>query len=66
LKKRGLEKIDVVPGEPFDPGTAEAMTAIDSELPEGTVIEVIEPGYRLYDKVVRAARVIVSKGKIGR
>jgi molecular chaperone GrpE len=61
LKKRGLEKIALKAGDAFDPAVAEALSAVESEQPPGTVVEEIEPGYRLYDKVLRPARVIVSK-----
>ncbi|MBI4094368.1 MAG: nucleotide exchange factor GrpE [Candidatus Liptonbacteria bacterium] len=63
LKKRGLERIAVKRGDRFDPSIAEVVGETDSELPEGTVVEEIEPGYRLYDKIIRPARVKVSKGK---
>ena len=62
LKKRGLEKLSVKPGDEFDPAVAEAMSEVPSEHPPGTVVEEIEPGYRLHDKIVRPARVIISKG----
>ena len=63
LKKRGVEKIPIKPGDPFDPAVMEAMAEIESDQPPGTVAEEIEPGYRLYDKILRASRVIVNKGK---
>ena len=63
LKKRGLVKIEVKAGDMFDPATMEAMTEIESDLPHGAVVEEIEPGYRLHEKVLRASRVIVSKGE---
>lgn len=63
LKKRGLEKITLKPGDPFDPSIAEAIAEGESEQPPGTIMEEIEPGYRLYDKVLRPARVRLSKGK---
>lgn len=63
LKKRGLERIPLKPGDPFDPMTAEAIAESVSEHPSGSVAEEIEPGYRLYDKVVRPARVRLSKGQ---
>ena len=63
LKKRGLEKIAIKPGDMFDPSVAEAMTEVPSESPPGSVVEEIEPGYRLHEKVLRAARVIVAKSK---
>ncbi len=63
LKKRGLAKIEVKEGDLFDPATMEAMTEITSKLPHGAVVEEIEPGYRLHEKVLRASRVIVSRGR---
>ncbi len=63
LKKRGVEKIPVKSGDVFDPVVMEAMAEIGSEQPPGTVAEEIEPGYRLYDKILRASRVIVNKAK---
>ena len=65
LRKRGLARIEIKPGDSFDPGVAEAMAEIPSDKPLGTVVEVAEPGYRLHDKIIRAARVIVSKGQDG-
>jgi molecular chaperone GrpE len=62
LKKRGLEKVDVKEGDVFDPATAEALAEVASEKPAGAVVEVIEQGYRLHEKVLRPARVIISKG----
>jgi|SRR3989344_5387018 len=63
LRRRGLEKITVHAGDRFDPGIAEAIAEVESEKPADTVIEEIEPGYRLYDKIVRPARVKISKGR---
>jgi molecular chaperone GrpE len=62
LKKRGLEKIMLKPGDDFDPSFAEAMLEVPSEHPPGAIVEEIEPGYRLHDKIIRPARVIISKG----
>lgn len=63
LKKRGLVKIEIKPGDEFDPMTAEAMTEVPSERPPGTIAEEVEPGYRLHEKILRPARVILSRGK---
>ena len=63
LKKRGLERIACKPGDKFDPAIYEAIAEVDSELPAGAVVEEIEAGYRLFDKVLRATRVTVSKEK---
>lgn len=63
LKKRGLEKVSVKVGDEFDPMIAEAMAEVPSDRPPGVIVEEIEPGYRLGDKILRAARVIISKGQ---
>ena len=63
LKKRGLERITCKTGDKFDPAIYEAIAEVDSELPAGAVVEEIEAGYRLFDKVLRATRVTVSKEK---
>lgn len=63
LKKRGLEKMTVKPGDPFDPAIAEALSEVESEHPPGTIVAEIEPGYRLHEKILRPVRVIVSKDK---
>ena len=61
LKGYGLEEIEAR-GEPFDPNLHEAMMEVaDNEHPPGTVLEEMEKGYMLRDKVVLPARVVVSK-----
>ncbi|MBI2033952.1 MAG: nucleotide exchange factor GrpE [Candidatus Liptonbacteria bacterium] len=62
LRKRGLEKIILKPGDRFDPVISEAIHEVPSDKPAGTVVEVIEAGYRMYDKILRPARVVISKG----
>ncbi|MBI3588942.1 MAG: nucleotide exchange factor GrpE [Candidatus Liptonbacteria bacterium] len=63
LKKRGLEKINVKPGDPFDPNLAEAVTEVESDKPPGVIVEIIEPGYRLHGKILRPTRIKISKGQ---
>jgi molecular chaperone GrpE len=62
LRKRGLERISISPPTPFDAATMEAIGEMESSEPEGAVVEEITAGYRLYDKVLRPARVKVSRG----
>ena len=60
LKAHSAEPIDAL-GKPFDPNLHEALTQIPSAEHEPmTVLQVVEMGYRLHDRVVRPARVIVS------
>jgi molecular chaperone GrpE len=63
LRKRGLTKIEVNPGDEFDPNFAEALSVVESDKPPGTIVELIESGYKLHEKVLRPARVIISKEK---
>lgn len=63
LKKYGLEKISVSPGDSFDPMKHEAIAEVESEKPEGTVAEEMEKGYAIGGKVIRAVRVMVAKTK---
>ena len=61
LKGYGLAEIESV-GQPFDPEVHEALAEVpDDEHAPGTIIEEMEKGYKLNDKVVRYARVVVSK-----
>ncbi len=64
LKKYGLEKIQIVSGAAFDPGRHEAVSEEESNEPEGTILEEMEAGYMLDGKVLRPARVKISKGII--
>lgn len=63
LKTNGLTTIAAA-GGPFNPNQHEAVFATESDdIPEGEVIEEFRSGYQLHDQVLRAAQVIVSKGK---
>jgi molecular chaperone GrpE len=63
LGKEGLKPIKAV-GEKFDPYKHEViMTVIDDGLPEDTVLEELEKGYMLGSKLIRTAKVKVSKVK---
>ena len=48
-------------GEKFDPNQHHAVSVLESELGSETVVEVLQKGYKLNDKVIRPAMVIVSK-----
>jgi molecular chaperone GrpE len=59
-EKLGLVKFGN-PGEPFDPNIHEALTHNkSSDVTEPTATEVLQPGYKLKDKVLRPARVAVT------
>jgi molecular chaperone GrpE len=58
LRKEGLAEIDT--DGKFDPHVHEALLTQPSEAPEGSVIDVVQKGYRLGDRVLRPARVVVA------
>ncbi len=58
LQKQGLEEISA--DGRFDPHLHEALLAQPSDREEGSVIEVLQKGYRLGDRVLRPARVVVA------
>ena len=60
LAREGV--VEVATDGAFDPHTQEALLAQPSEAEEGTVIQVLQKGYKLGDVVVRPARVVVSAG----
>ena len=64
LSSQGLKKIESQ-NKIFDPHLQEALMQETSEEPEGTVLEELQTGYRFKDKVIRTAKVKISKGKKG-
>ena len=60
LKVHGVKPMEVV-GKPFDPHTSEALMQVESELPENAVVEEMQKGYYLNDRVIRTAKVKVAK-----
>ena len=61
LQSEGVTKIDAH-GQPFQPFEHEAVLYQESaDRAEGTVLRVVQDGYKLHDKVLRAAQVAVSK-----
>jgi len=62
LEKKGVERVPGV-GEAFDPNHHEAIAQQPhTEVPEGRVALEYQPGFRLGDRVIRAAKVVVSSG----
>jgi molecular chaperone GrpE len=62
LSSAGIEAIDAT-GKHFDPQWHEAISQEENEqVPEGTVIRQLRPGYKLRDRLIRPANVVVSKG----
>ena len=62
LRRGGVERMDL-DGAEFDPNVAEALALepVDDPARNGAVLRTLRPGYRLGDRILRAARVIVGR-----
>ncbi len=61
LRREGVTEIGT--NGHFDPHVHEALLSQPSEQDEGSILEVVQKGYRLGDRVVRPARVVVAAAK---
>jgi molecular chaperone GrpE len=61
LNRFGVKEVSAL-NQPFDPGRHEAVMETDqTEQPPGSVVQVLENGYTLHDRLLRPARVVVAK-----
>jgi molecular chaperone GrpE len=62
-----FERLEVTPieagGQPFDPNLHEAISQQESDAPPGTVVQVLQRGYKSGDRLLRPALVVVAKAK---
>lgn len=62
LEKHGVRRFDPA-GEKFNPNLQQAMYEVpDPSVPPGTIVQVIQPGYMIGERVLRPAMVAVAKG----
>ena len=63
LTQKGLEVVEVKPGDVFNSDLHEAITQIPapSEDLKGKIIDVIEKGYKLGDKIIRHPKVVIGQ-----
>jgi molecular chaperone GrpE len=62
LEKHGVRRIDPL-GQKFDPNRHQAMYEVeDASVPNGSVVQVVQAGYLIGERVLRPAMVAVSKG----
>ena len=62
MEKHGVSKLEPL-GQRFDPNQQQAMYEVpNADVPDGTVVEVMQAGYTIGDRVLRPALVAVSKG----
>jgi len=65
LKNNGVERVEAS-GKPFDPAEHEAVAMVETaDAPPNTVMEVFRAGYKMRDRLLRAAMVSVSKAPAG-
>lgn len=62
LQRLGVERLKSL-GERFDPTLHDALQQVESDEPAGTIVNEIQPGYRMGARLVRAATVIVARPK---
>ncbi len=62
LARHGVTAIDASPGAAFDPALHQAVTQVPSRHPAGAVAELYQSGWRIGDRILRAAMVAVSTG----
>ena len=63
LKSKGLERMEVAPNNVFDSEIHDAITLIPAPSPEykGRIVDVVQAGYKLGDKVIRFPKVVVAQ-----
>jgi molecular chaperone GrpE len=62
LEKNQVKRIYPL-NQPFDHNVHEAISQVESEAEEGVIVQVIQSGYTIADRLIRPALVAVSKGK---
>lgn len=63
MQERGVRVIDSTIGDLFDVDVHEALMTIPSEdYPEGSIVQIVQRGYALHDRMLRHAKVITSAG----
>ena len=61
LVSKGLEEVDVKTGDAFDADFAEAITQIPAPKMKGKIVDVLEKGYKLGDKIIRFPKVVIGQ-----
>lgn len=61
LKKAGVGAMKTNPGDQFDPSRHESVSEIESDFPDGKIAEILQKGYLAGERILRPARVKISK-----
>lgn len=62
LERHGVKKVEPEPGDPLDPNVHQAATQVPADQPKGAIAHVMQPGYVIGARTLRAAMVVVSAG----
>ncbi|WP_203291136.1 nucleotide exchange factor GrpE [Maricaulis parjimensis] len=65
MERHGVKMIDPAPGDVFDPNRHQAVAQIPSDQPSGKIANVMQTGFVIGDRTLRAAMVAVSAGQPG-
>jgi molecular chaperone GrpE len=65
MERHGVKKVDPAPGDAFDPHRHQAVAQIPSDQPNGRIASVMQTGFVIGDRTLRAAMVAVSAGGSG-
>jgi len=66
LEKMGVVAINAIPGQMLNPHEHEVMFEVDTaDLPHGSIVQVLETGYKIHDRLLRPSRVSVAKNVSG-
>jgi len=62
LERHGVKKVEPAPGDALDPNVHQAAAQVPADQPKGAIAHVMQPGYVIGDRTLRAAMVVVSAG----
>ncbi|MCR9128944.1 MAG: nucleotide exchange factor GrpE [Alphaproteobacteria bacterium] len=62
LERHGVKPVNPEAGEPLDPNRHQAAAQVPADQPKGTIAHVMQPGYVIGERILRAATVVVSAG----
>ncbi|MEO1475302.1 MAG: nucleotide exchange factor GrpE [Pseudomonadota bacterium] len=62
MQRHGVKPVEAAPGTEFDPNVHQAVGQVPSDQPEGTIADLLQAGWQIGDRTLRAAMVTVSSG----
>lgn len=62
LERHGVKKLSPEPGDPLDPNRHQAAAQVPAPQPKGSIAHIMQPGYVIGERTLRAAMVVVSAG----